>query len=209
MISTQRVNEATTIEQLRSVLSGPPPRALARSRARIKGWFAHAAPTIRWGEMNSPFGPLFVATNDRGLCAVDFGRSETQFLARLDPLAVLEKAPTAVAPIVSQLLEYFSGSRVSFDLPLDLSPLTPFQRRVLVTICRITPGQVWTYRRVAEEMGSPKSSRPVGQALARNPVPIIIPCHRVVASGGSLGGYSGGAGLPAKRWLLRREGAPL
>jgi O-6-methylguanine DNA methyltransferase len=86
--------------------------------------------------------------------------------------------------------------------------LTPFQREVLSTACRISRGQVWTYQQVAEAMGRPKSSRPVGQALARNPVPIVIPCHRVVASDGSLGGYSGGSGLAAKRWLLRLEGAP-
>jgi methylated-DNA-[protein]-cysteine S-methyltransferase len=96
---------------------------------------------------------------------------------------------------------------MNFDLPVDLSSLTAFQRAVLDTACRIAPGQVWTYFQVAREMGRPKSSRPVGQALAHNPVPIVIPCHRVIASDGSLGGYSGGSGLRAKRWLLHLEGA--
>jgi len=209
MIKPQRINQSSMIQQLRSALGDPPPTALARSEARVKRWLAQQAPLIRWGEMNSPLGRLFVAVSDRGLCAVDFGRSEADFLARLDPLARLVKEPKAAAQTLAQLREYFSGHRSGFDLPVDLSMLTPFQRSVLDTARRIGPGQVWSYQRVAEEMGSPKSSRPVGQALARNPVPIVIPCHRVIASNGSLGGYSGGTGLPAKRWLLRLEGASL
>lgn len=209
MTKQRRISESAMIAQLRFAAGDPPPSALVRSRTRVKQWFAQAAPLIRWGEMNSPLGRLFVAVSDRGLCAVDFGRGEADFLARLDPLARLVKEPRAVAQMLAQLRDYFSGRRASFDLPVDLSLLTPFQRSVLDTACRIAPGQVWSYQRVAEEMGRPKSSRPVGQALARNPVPIVIPCHRVIASDGSLGGYSGGAGLPAKRWLLRLEGAAL
>jgi methylated-DNA-[protein]-cysteine S-methyltransferase len=106
-----------------------------------------------------------------------------------------------------QLREYFAGDRSNFNLPVDISQLTPFQRSVLDVACRIAPGQVWTYHRVAQELGRPRSSRPVGGALARNPIPIVIPCHRVIASDGSLGGYSGGSGLEAKRWLLQLEGA--
>jgi methylated-DNA-[protein]-cysteine S-methyltransferase len=209
MTKTQRLNESETIKRLRSAFSKPSAKALAHSQARVKHWFAQEAPLIRWGEMNSPLGRLFVAVSNRGLCAVDFGRSEADFLARLEPRARLEQDPNAVRQTLEQLKEYFSGKRTGFDLPVDLSALTPFQRGVLDVACRIAPGQVWSYQRVAEEMGRPKSSRPVGQALARNPVPIVIPCHRVIASDGNLGGYSGGAGIPAKRWLLRLEGATL
>jgi methylated-DNA-[protein]-cysteine S-methyltransferase len=194
-------------QRLRSALGTPAPSALAVSRARVNKWFEQAAPVIRWGAMNSPLGTLFVAVGPKGLCAVDFGRRETDFLERLDPRARLEKNPTAVERVTEQLLEYFARERTQFDVPIDLSVLTPFQRNVLDIACRIAPGRVWTYHRVAEEMGRPKASRPVGQALARNPVPIIIPCHRVIASDGSLGGYSGGSGLKAKRWLLELEGA--
>jgi len=200
-------NESETAQRLRSALGSPSPSALSVSRARVNKWFEQAAPVIRWGKMNSPLGALFIAVGSKGLCALDFGRSETDFLERLDPHARLEKNPKAVQHVTEQLLEYFARERTRFDLPIDLSVLTPFQRNVLDIACRIAPGRVWTYHRVAEEMGRPKSSRPVGQALARNPVPIIIPCHRVVASDGSLGGYSGGSGLKAKRWLLRLEGA--
>jgi methylated-DNA-[protein]-cysteine S-methyltransferase len=209
MSPSQRVSDSATRKQLRSALGGPPAAALARSQARVKKWFAQAAPLIRWDEMNSPLGKLFVAMSDRGLCAVDFGRSEADFLARLAPLARLEKQPAAAAQALAQLREYFTGQRKHFDLPVDLSTLTPFQREVLATACRIAPGQVWSYQKVAQEMSRPKSSRPVGQALAHNPIPIVIPCHRVIASDGRLGGYSGGSGLAAKRWLLRLEGAAL
>jgi methylated-DNA-[protein]-cysteine S-methyltransferase len=195
------------VTRLSSALIAPPRAAVSKSRASVKRWYSETAPLIQWGEMSSPLGTLFVAMNTRGLCAVDFGRRETDFLDRLDPQARLDKNPKAVQHVTEQLLEYFARDRTRFDLPIDLSVLTPFQRNVLDIACRIAPGRVWTYHRVAEEMGRPKSSRPVGQALARNPVPIIIPCHRVIASDGSLGGYSGGSGLKAKRWLLQLEGA--
>lgn len=195
------------VTQLRSVLSAPTETVLARSRTRVGKWFAKEAPLIQWGEMSSPLGPLFAAVNERGLCAIDFGRQQNKFLERFDPRARLEKNSQAVERILAQLREYFSGERSSFNLPVDISQLTPFQRSVLDVACRIAPGQVWTYQRIAEELGRPRASRPVGGALARNPIPIVIPCHRVIASDGSLGGYSGGSGLKAKQWLLRLEGA--
>ena len=195
------------VKRLRTERGAPPAEALEGSRARLKKWFAATAPLIQWGEMPSPLGTLFVALTDRGLCAVDFGRAQADFLARLDRQSRLERDTASVRRVIDQLHEYFSARRVSFDLPVDLSAQTPFQREVLVTACRISAGQVWTYRRVAEVMGRPKSSRPVGQALAHNPIPIVIPCHRVIASDGTLGGYSGGSGLDAKGWLLRLEGA--
>lgn len=207
MTKPRLVNERETVTRLRSALDGPPPAALSRSRARVTTWFTKTAPLIQWGEMDSPLGPLFIAVSPRGLCAVDFGRSKAQFLARFDPQARLEYNPQAVERAMAQLREYFSGARSRFDLHFDLSALTSFQQSVLRTARRIAPGKIWTYHRLAKAMGRPQSSRPVGQALARNPMPIVIPCHRVVASDGSLGGYSGGSGLEAKRWLLRLEGA--
>ena len=111
--------------------------------------------------------------------------------------------------VSAQLKEYFSGQRRKFDLPVDLSSLTSFQREVLAVTIRIPWGEVWSYQRIAQEMGRPKSSHPVGQALGRNPIPIVIPCHRVIASDGGLGGYCGTAGLDLKRWLLRHEGVQL
>jgi methylated-DNA-[protein]-cysteine S-methyltransferase len=207
MTKLRKTDEAVTTKRLLSALGRPPAAALSRSKAQVKRWFVRTAPVIRWGEMNSPLGRLFVAISAQGLCAIDFGRSEAEFLQRLDPRARLEEHSPELEHAMAQLREYFSGDRSNFNLPIDLSALTPFQRSVLETACRIGRGEMWTYQRVAKEMGRPKSSRPVGQALAHNPVPIVIPCHRVIASDGSLGGYSGGSGLKAKRWLLQLEGA--
>ena len=141
------------------------------------------------------------------MCKLDFGVNQADFLSRLDPLARTERNPVALEPIAAQLRAYFADARTEFDVSLDLDRLTPFQRSVLMTARRIPPGTVWTYGQVAQTIGKPRASRAVGQALGRNPMPIVIPCHRVVASDGGLGGYSGGGGLASKRWLLRLEGA--
>jgi methylated-DNA-[protein]-cysteine S-methyltransferase len=201
------LSEVKIMRRLRAAVDDPPAAAMIRSRSRVQKWFGQTAPFIQWDQMRSPLGELFVGISGQGLCAVDFGRREADFFERFDRQARLEKNPKAVAEAMAQLREYFSGARNHFSLPVDLSALTTFQRNVLETACRIPSGQVWTYQRVAQAMARPKSSRPVGQALASNPIPIIIPCHRVIASDGSLGGYSGGSGLKAKRWLLQLEGA--
>jgi methylated-DNA-[protein]-cysteine S-methyltransferase len=148
-----------------------------------------------------------MAVNARGLCSLDFGISEMDFLNGLDPLARTERDPEATRESAQQLQAYFAGERLSFDLPLDLENLTPFQLAVLQTARDIPAGTVWTYGQVAHAIGKPKAARAVGQALGRNPVPIVIPCHRVVASGGGFGGYSGGGGIVSKRYLLHLEGA--
>jgi methylated-DNA-[protein]-cysteine S-methyltransferase len=159
--------------------------------------------------MRSPLGRLFLAMSERGLCAVIYRRHEDMSVAELHCRAILARDATATALVARQLEEYFSGRRKNFDLPIDLSALTPFQRQVLAVTERIPFGEVWSYRRVAEKMGRPKSCRAVGQALGRNPIPIVIPCHRVIASDGSLGGYCGTSGLKLKRWLLGHEGVRL
>jgi methylated-DNA-[protein]-cysteine S-methyltransferase len=200
-------NEPRLVRQLRSVLAEPREAFPRNSPARIRRSYTTQAPVIQWDEMSSPLGPLFVAINPQGVCALDFGRNQAHFLSRLDPRAQTTKDPQALADVVSQLRQYFAGRRCAFRLAVDISGLTPFQRSVLELTSRIAPGQVWTYGRVAEELGRSESSRAVGQALARNPVPIVIPCHRVIASDGGMGGYSGGSGIQAKRWLLQLEGA--
>jgi methylated-DNA-[protein]-cysteine S-methyltransferase len=162
-----------------------------------------------WSEISTPLGQLFIATNSRGLCAIKFGRLEPHLKSRSTFRASIDGGKSLLHQVCTELQEYFLGRRTSFDLPVDLSSLTPFQREVLAMTSRIPLGEVWSYHRVAEEMGRPKASRPVGQALGRNPIPIVIPCHRVVASDGSLGGYCGKTGLELKRWLLRHEGAEL
>jgi O-6-methylguanine DNA methyltransferase len=125
----------------------------------------------------------------------------------LDPLARTRHSPKALARFAAQLRAYFAGERTQFDLALDLRQLTPFQRQVLQTTCRIPVGSTWTYGQIARAIGRPRASRAVGQALSRNPVPIVVPCHRVVATNGALRGYSGGGGLASKKFLLALEGA--
>lgn len=157
--------------------------------------------------MDSPLGPIYLALSEEGICNVKVGGSLDNFLTRLDPMAYVERDPAALAPVAAQLREYFAGARLQFEVPLDLSRLTAFQRSVLKATRDIPAGTVRSYRQVAEAIGKPQASRAVGQVLARNPVPILIPCHRVIANDGSLGGY--GSGLAHKRLLLDLEGAML
>lgn len=185
----------------------PPQAAVDESRRRLKLWFASAAPLIQWATMDSPLGTIYLARNAAGLCSLNFGVSETTFLNHLDPLARTEHDPDALSAVISQLSEYFAGKRRQFDVPVDFSQMTPFQQSVLHTVATIPPGTVWTYGQMAQNIGRPRASRAVGQALGSNPIPIIVPCHRVVGSDGSLTGYSGGGGIASKKWLLRLEGA--
>lgn len=183
----------------------PTPTEVNQSRQQVLAWFAQTAPLIRWTDMESPVGTIYLAVNEHGLCNLDFGINLEVFLNRLAPLARTEEQ--TLAEYTTQLQEYFSGERRSFNLPVDLSGMTAFQRSVLQTALNIPAGEVWTYGRVAQVIGRPKASRAVGQALGSNPVPIIIPCHRVIASNGKLTGYSAGAGIASKKWLLQMEGA--
>jgi methylated-DNA-[protein]-cysteine S-methyltransferase len=107
-------------------------------------------------------------------------------------------------PVARELDQYFAGKRRSFDVAVDLAGLTEFQRRVLGATARVAYGDVTTYARVAAKAGNEKASRAAGQALTANPIPIVVPCHRIVAADGTLGGYAGG--LEAKRRLLALEG---
>ncbi|HEY4721255.1 MAG TPA: methylated-DNA--[protein]-cysteine S-methyltransferase, partial [Anaerolineae bacterium] len=154
---------------------------------------------------------LFVAVNERGLVALDFGLRESDFVARVQrrTKATLIRSREKTAEALRQVEDYLAGKRTTFDLPLDMSLMTDFQRRVLLAALKIPRGQYRTYHEIAQAIGKPKASRAVGQALGHNPVPIVIPCHRVLGSDGSLHGYSGGGGLKTKAWLLELEGVRL
>jgi methylated-DNA-[protein]-cysteine S-methyltransferase len=193
------------MNSLKNALGDPLPENLSRSRGGLKEWFAGAALLIRWDAVETPIGLIYLALSDVGLCRLDFNQPEASFLARLDPLARAERDPRALGRIEAQLAEYFSGKRRVFDVPVDWRQVKPFQRNVLEAALRIPPGSWQTYHEIASAIGQPKASRAVGQALARNPVAIIVPCHRVLASDGGLGGYAGG--LDRKRTLLQMEGA--
>ena len=183
----------------------PTPPEISRSRQSVETWFTRTAPLIQWAGFEAPVGRVYIAASANGLCILDFGVEQTAFLNRLDPLARTEQDDLPI--YVRQLQEYFEKARSQFDLPIDLSTITPFQRSVLQVAQSIPAGQVWTYGQVAKVIGRPKASRAVGQALGSNPIPIVVPCHRVIASDGSLTGYSAGGGIATKKWLLQMEGA--
>lgn len=160
---------------------------------------------VAYGTIDSPLGRLLVAASERGvvLIAYESDHDPLDLLARRVSPRILE-VPARVDHARRQLDEYFAGRRRDFELVLDWSPLSGFTRRVLEATARIPYGEVSTYRAVASEAGSPAAVRAAGNALGANPLPIVVPCHRVLRTGGGLGGYTGG--LHKKEQLLRLEG---
>jgi methylated-DNA-[protein]-cysteine S-methyltransferase len=162
--------------------------------------------TVGYRVIDSPLGPLWIAVGPKGVLAIHYGnepsRAELARIVRTYGPGVLPDTRKA-DPIARELDQYFSGKRKAFDVTVDLSPLTPFQRRILTATARVPFGDVSTYARVAARAGSENASRAAGQALGSNPILIVVPCHRILASDGSLGGYAGG--LAAKRVLLQLE----
>ncbi len=157
----------------------------------------------------TPVGPLLVGVSERGLCSVGFDPEpdeELERLARQFGPRVL-RSPKALDRVRSELDEYFTGRRRAFDLELDLRPTPDFHRRVLAELSRVEYGRTTTYGALAAQVGSPRAARAVGTVMNRNPLPIVLPCHRVIGASGSLVGYGGG--LERKEWLLRLEGAML
>jgi methylated-DNA-[protein]-cysteine S-methyltransferase len=161
----------------------------------------------RYGFMESVLGPLMIVTTDTGVCAIDYlehGNRDAS-LRRLEERGILaQEQQRFVQPVIDQLNEYFAHKRTKFFLPLDLHGVTAFTRSVLDVTNHIGFGQVVTYGRVAEGIGQSGASRAVGNALGRNPVPIVVPCHRVIKSDGTMGWYTGGSHL--KHRLLEIEG---
>jgi methylated-DNA-[protein]-cysteine S-methyltransferase len=158
---------------------------------------------------DTPVGPLFVAVSELGLCRISYDPEpdrQVEELARTFGSRVL-RAPRPLDPVKRELDEYFEGRRHEFDLPVDLRGRTDFSRLVLEQLARVPYGEVTTYGSLAARSGRPKAARAVGTIMNRNPIPIILPCHRVVGSTGSLVGYGGG--LERKRLLLDLEHAPV
>ena len=158
---------------------------------------------------DSPVGTLLVAASERGVCRISFDpepERELEALAAAFGVRVL-RASAPVAALRRELDEYFEGDRREFDLPVDLTALPDFQRTVLEELVRVPYGHVDTYGGLAQRIGKPRAARAVGGALNRNPIPIVVPCHRIVGASGSLVGYAGG--LERKQALLGLEGALL
>ena len=163
---------------------------------------------VAYARLDSPVGPLVLASTPQGLARlayIDEGQEEAvmeDIAARLSPRIL--SAPRRLDEPRRELDEYFAGRRRAFDVTLDLRLLSDFTRRVLTATAEIPYGEVATYKEVATAAGSPRGFRAAGNALGSNPLPIVLPCHRVLHSGGGLGGYTGG--LARKRVLLGIEG---
>ena len=198
------------LDRLHQDLGGaaPPAPPLPRRRRAI------------YARMESPAGPLFVAATEDGLCEIDFAEHETEaaFRQRLagrgfDPRpASMEVDPAGddcpvIGDVADQLREYFEGHRDRFDLPLDFTGVSPFTRTVLEATTEVPFGRLDTYRGIACKVGKPSATRAVGNALGRNPIPVVVPCHRIVRTDHSLGGYTGGSHI--KQRLLALEGVTL
>lgn len=160
------------------------------------------AEQLLWTQMPSPLGDLLLVAGDDGLRRILL--PEENGPATPDP--GWRRDDVALAMVRVQLEEYFAGTRRVFDLPLAPRG-TPFQLAVLAALAEIPFGTTCSYGQMARRLGQPTASRAVGAANGRNPLAIVLPCHRVVGSDGSLTGYAGG--LDAKRWLLRHEGVAL
>ena len=193
--------------------AGPGKDAARQAQAKLDEALNEAAQEAVFYDLipGSSIGPVFVALNRRGLVAIELGGDEVSFVNRLEARfdVPVVHSPEKTQAARSQIRAYLAGERSTFDLPVDISHLTPFQKQVLRTALQIPAGQVRTYGDIAHEIDKPRAARAVGQALGRNPIPLVIPCHRVIASDGSLGGYSAPGGLRTKRDLLNLEGAAL
>ena len=164
---------------------------------------------VAYSSVDTPIGPLLVAGTEIGLVKVGFGTHGWMLeeLARQVSPRVVE-SPARLDEVRRELTEYFDGTRQAFDLALDWRLSQGFRRTVLEHLYAEVPfGHTVSYLELAGRAGNPKASRAVGSAMATNPLPIVVPCHRVLRSGGALGGYGGG--IDAKRHLLALEGARL
>ncbi|HLB39610.1 MAG TPA: methylated-DNA--[protein]-cysteine S-methyltransferase [Actinomycetota bacterium] len=196
---------------LRSLVSATQARTRARAadeevRARAQN---EGEVDVALGTVASPIGELLVAVTPRGLACVAFeGEDRNALLERfakeLSPRVLRASRATDLA--CRQLEEYFEGSRRRFQLRLDRRLMTPFARQVLAATSRVGFGRLATYGQIAARIDRPTAARAVGAALGSNPIPIVVPCHRVVGASGKLTGYAGG--LDRKAFLLRLEGDP-
>jgi methylated-DNA-[protein]-cysteine S-methyltransferase len=186
------------------------PAAAAAAAAR----FAASAPAdVSYALVDSPVGTLVAASTERGLACLSYADHHGGVDGVLDTVAArisprILEAPARLDAVRRELDEYFEHRRTAFDLPIDWALVTPFGRRVLQATKAIPFGEISTYGRIAAQAGSPRAARATGNALGANPMPIVVPCHRVLHTGGKgIGNYTGG--VHRKEALLRLEGVLL
>lgn len=164
-----------------------------------------------YAAMLSPYGIVWLASGSNGLCRVELNTDEPAFRRDLErAYGTARYAPSRLSHAIGQFLRYFSRQRASFDLPIDLSDVTPFRRTVLQAVAAIPWGEVRGYGEIAQAVGKPGAARAVGSTMAANPVSIVVPCHRVIRGDGSPGEYGcrslGPCGTAMKRAMLAAEG---
>jgi methylated-DNA-[protein]-cysteine S-methyltransferase len=188
----------------------------ARARARLADDLIRTAADldglidVAVGTVESPIGELFVAVTPRGLACVGFDDQdraalEDHFAAAISPRVVT--SPRATDDVRRQLGEYFGGARRRFEVGIDHRLMSPFVRKVMAETEKVPYGEVSTYGAVAKRIRHRDAARAVGAALGQNPIPIVLPCHRIIGASGNLTGYAGG--LHRKEFLLRLEGDPM
>jgi methylated-DNA-[protein]-cysteine S-methyltransferase len=198
-----RMNENIETALRKAAATLPSPAALDLARVADEGLL-----DVAYASVDSPLGPLVVAATPRGLVrlaytgSLDEGEVVEDLAGKLSP-RILE-APERLDDVRRELDEYFEGRRVDFEVPIDWSLTHGFTGKVLRQTARIRYGKTSTYAEVAGRAGSPRAVRAAGNALGSNPIPVVVPCHRVLRTGGALGGYTGG--VERKEFLLRLEG---
>ena len=206
MTDTPSLPEHLTTNEREALFPLPDP-ALAGLRARLVQQADDAGLVeIAYRTLDTPVGPLLLAATAQGLVRVAFEREGfdavlAALASRVSPRML--EAPGRLEEAAAELEEYFTGTRRRFDLPLDRALSTGFREKVQRVLPRIDYGSTRSYKEIAELVGSPRAVRAVGTACATNPLPIVVPCHRVLRTDGALGGYIGG--LDAKTALLSLE----
>jgi methylated-DNA-[protein]-cysteine S-methyltransferase len=162
----------------------------------------------------TPLGRIWAAANETGLVAVSLWDDAPRFVKEVNRLAgiipvLIPNSQPLLTETFAQLSAYLRGELREFDLPIDWTIMKPFQRQALQLVCDVPYGHTSTYHVIATQMGQPGAARAVGQANAANPIPLIIPCHRILGNDGKLHGYGAGGGVETKAWLLRLEGSRL
>jgi methylated-DNA-[protein]-cysteine S-methyltransferase len=200
------------IEQSLSAVPGPAPVAWERIRRDLSGAAERSGLIdVAFERHESPLGTIIVGATREGLVRVGLPLEDEEAvlsqLAEKISARVLHASRDSLTQTRRELDEYFGRTRQEFDIPLDWRLTGGFRREVLRATAEIPYGHTASYKDVATRAGSPGATRAAGSALATNPLPIVVPCHRVLRTGGALGGYAGG--LEAKATLLTLEGAAL
>ena len=189
---------------------GPSELEVKGVKGRLKQALEEQLPPVIYYDLieDRQLGAMWVAVSENKLIAISYDKGEEVFLRYLSKLSEgrPQRSSKEVRWAAKDVLAYLKRQRKDFDLEIDLSGITAFQRKVLAETSKIPRGQISTYAEIAKRIGKPKAVRAVGQALRRNPIPIVVPCHRVVASDGGLGGYSGRMWDARKVHLLKLEG---